>query len=294
MLAMLHRSPQVMDESGLTEHTPHDLLLLPEQPRMDDKTVERLENFVRKGGNLLSSGSTIRSAAYRKLLGVTAVREGALADGHVILKNERFGEPTGIDSPWDRMELDGAEELYPLYLSWDQFNPECRNLDNNWPMHGQVDEQNPERAGFAAAITRKLGKGRVVHIGTEIFAKYRSLGDPQMLRWIREVVEFLQPKPLFATDAPSWVDVSMRRKGERLLIHFVNQNPGRDLARLNADDVWADEMPEIGPYSCAVRLARPPKSVTAEPGGVALECEFAKGILRVQCPRFHIHTCVAI
>jgi hypothetical protein len=190
--------------------------------------------------------------------------------------------------------LGEAEELYPLYRSWDQFNPECRNLDNNWPMHGQLDELQPEPAGFAAAVTRALGKGRIVHIGTDIFARYRTLGDPQMLRWLRDIVAFLQPEPLFATDAPSWVDVSLRRKGASLIVHVVSQNPGRDVARLNSDDCWVDELPEVGPYTCRLRVAQRPGSLTLVPGGTALSFDWADGVLRFECPRLRIHVGIEI
>jgi hypothetical protein len=56
-----------------------------------------------------------------------------------------------------------------------------------------------------AAVVRRVGKGAAVHICTDIFARYGQLGDPQMLRWLREIVDFLQPKPLLHTDAPSVV-----------------------------------------------------------------------------------------
>jgi len=68
-----------------------------------------------------------------------------------------------------------------------------------------------------------------------------------VLRWLREVVDYLQPEPLFRTDAPSWVDISLRRKDDSLLIHLVNGNPGRDVAKLGSDDLWVDEIPIIGP-----------------------------------------------
>lgn len=294
VLAALHRSPQVMDETGLSETIEHDLLVLPEQGHMTDATVSLLTQFVERGGTILSSGATIRSMTYRALLGVTDVTYGALTDGHVILKDEPFGEPTGLDSTWDRLELGDAEELYPLYHSWDQFNPECRNLDNNWPMHGLLDEENPEPAGMPAAVSRKLGKGQIVHIATDIFARYCELGDPQMLRWLREIVDSLQPRPLFETDAPSWVDITLRKRGKHTLIHFVNQNPGRDVAKLNCNDCWVDEIPEVAPLACQLRDSRDPKYVTWKPEGLGVPFVRKNGIIRFETPVFHIHGCITV
>jgi len=352
-LAALHRSPDVIDETGVTADVPWDLLVLPEQAFVDAGTVQALARFVERGGKLLTSGQSINSPELRDLMGVRLVRSAAISDGHVLLKTH--DEPAGIDSAWDRLELIGragdsnsledsgvgspplhsgphvplgpplktmhggcrggrrplrshassssqspalpgtsrpAVELYPLYLSWDQFNPECRNLPNNWPMHGQLDEQHPQPAGFPAAIARRLGNGIAVHVCTGVFARYRTLGDPQMLRWLREIIDFMQPEPLFRTDAPSWVDVSLRRKEGRLLIHLVNQNPGRDISRLSTDDTWVDEIPAIGPITSWIRLPRRPASVAWQPGGSPADAEWNDGVLRIVLPRLEIHACM--
>ena len=166
-------------------------------------------------------------------------------------------------------------------------------------MHGQLDELKPERAGMPAAIARKIGKGQAMHICTSIFAQYAQCGDPQMLRWLREIFDLLQPTPLLTTDAPSWVDVSLRRKGNQWLVHFVNQNPGRDLARyqqgrLQSDDVWVDEIPTIGPITCRLRLPAQPEAVSAVPADGQAEWTWKQGLLEMKLPRLHIHACLVI
>ena len=296
VMASLHRSPDIIDESGVTDAVPYDLLVLPEQAVLDSRTAARIEKFIRAGGLLLSAGASLRSPELQKMLGVKNVRFGDLADGHVLPKTS--DEPTGVDSLWDRVELEAdAEELYPLYLSWDQFNPEVlRNLNNNYPLHGQIDEEHPEPAGCPAAIARTLGKGRIVHLCTDIFTRYGFFRDPQMLRWLREVIDILQPRPRCRTDAPSWVDLSLRRAADgRLLAHFVNQNSGRDVAKLHyGDNMWVDEIPEVGGFVLELQLARKPKAITWEPGHRKLPFAYADGILRVKTPRFKIHGCVAV
>ncbi len=293
-LAALHLSPDVMDESGIAGILPYELIVLPEQAFLDKKTAELLESYVHAGGKILSSGASLRFPEFQKTLGVKSVRLGDLKDGHVILKT--CDEPTGVDGGWDRVELERgtAKELYPLFMSWDQLNFETRNLCNNWPMHGQLDEENPEKAGCPAAIMRTLGKGRVVHICTDIFSQYRTLGA-QMLRWLREIIDELMPTRLCRTDAPSWVDLSLRRSADgRLLVHFVNQNPGRDICRLNSDDTWVDEIPEVGPYMCELRISKKPRAVSWEPGGHKPGWSWTAGLLKIEVPRFRIHGCAAI
>jgi len=125
-------------------------------------------------------------------------------------------------------------------------------------------------------------------------AQYRTLGDPQILRWMREILAQLDAQPFFATTAPSWVDASLRRQAGRLLVHFVNQNPGRDVARLHTDDTWVDEIPDVGLYACELRLPRRPRAVTWEPGGEKVEWTWRRGVLHATVPRFRIHGCLSV
>ncbi|MCL5998471.1 MAG: alpha-L-fucosidase [Chloroflexi bacterium] len=291
-LMALHRSPNVVDETGISADMPYDLVVLPEQPMLAVETVAKLEEWVSRGGRLLTSGVSIGSAELRRLIGVRKVRQAAVREGHVLPRSSK--DPTGVHSAWDELSLDGAEELYPLYLSWDQFNPEIRQLPENWPMHGVLDEEKPELAGFPAAILCRIGKGMVVHIATDIFSQYANLGDPQMLWWLREIVDILQPNPLFRTSTWSWVDISLRQKGNALLVHLVNCNPGRDVARLNTNDLWVDEIPPVGPIKVWIRSVDKPAGVVAEPGGVLVDSKWEDGVLEVVLPCLEIHSCLVI
>ena len=115
-----------------------------------------------------------------------------------------------------------------------------------------------------------------------------------MLRWMREILEFADPVPTVATDAPSWVDITLRRKGRALFMHVVNQNPGRDLSKLNTDDTWVDEIPAVGPYQFRLQCPRKPGRVTWEPGHQAASSPWNKGVLTVSLPSVHIHTCLRV
>lgn len=290
--AALHRSPDVMDETGVANNMPHKLIILPEQSVITQSTMRKLGVIVRRGAILISSGDSIQSLELQKMIGVKNVRRNVVADGHVILKHS--DEPTGIDSQWDALELAGAKELYPLYLSWDQFNPECRLLANNWPMHGQLDEEKPEPAGFPSVVWRRVGKGMVVHICTGIFSQYKKLGDPQMLRFLREIIDFIDPAPFFKTDAPSWMNISLRHSKQQLFAHFVNCNSGRDMSKLHTDDIWVDEIPVVGPISCEIRIQKKPRKVVWEPEGKKIDFNYASQILSVTIPKVHIHGCLSV
>ena len=49
-------------------------------------------------------------------------------------------------------------------------------------------------------------------------------------------------------------------------MHFLNGNPGFDISVVGSQDLFVDEIPEVGPYAASVRSAARPKAVFIEPG----------------------------
>ena len=229
----------------------------------------------------------------QKLLGVKLVKAGetrrrprdAPADGGT----------AGVYAPWDRLELAGAEPLYPLYRAWDDANPQIGKIRGCYPITGMVDEENPEKAGFPAATLRRLDKGVAVHLATAFFDTYWKFGNPDMLAWLREILPVLQPAPLFETDALSFVEVTLRQQGRRAVgppgqrqsgpRHFVGRHAttsGSTTSRRSARSPAASAAPTG------------PRTVTIEPGGVPAQTRWRDGVLEVVLPRLEIHACLAI
>jgi hypothetical protein len=290
-LIELHRSPVVMDETNLNANMEYDLIVVPEQPVLTSDTIDRLKAFVHRGGKLLSTGVSVTSPEMQNLLGVKLVGQGVVEEAHVFRKDNN---PTGVYAPWDKLELQTAGELYPAYLSWDHANEEMKKMPPNYPINGMVDEENPEKAGFPAATVRRLGKGVAVHIPTEIFRVYWTFGYPDVLAWLGEVLHFLDPTPLFRTDALSFVEVALRQKDDTLLVHFINGNSGRDLSYVRTNDLWVDDIPPVGPLTCLIRCSDKPGSASWEPGGEPAGAIWSDGMLKVVLPRLEIHTCLKV
>lgn len=291
-LIALHRSPVFMDESGaLGELLPYEMVVLPENRNVPPELVERLLAYVESGGKLLTCGDVIQSPQLQELLGVGLAKAAAVDDGHVFRKG---GDPSGVYAAWDHLTLKGAEELYPLYLSWDYANPQAGKIKPNWPIHGMVDEEKPERAGFPAAVVRRRGKGLAVHVCTSAFSHYWRFGTPELLAWFRELLEFMVPTPLIGTDAPSFVELSVRQKQGNLLLHAINGNPGRDISLVGSDDLWVNDIPPVGPYTFRIRCAAEPRTVREEPGAKGLPHRYEPGLLTVTLPRLEIHGCIVV
>ncbi len=289
-LIELHRSPDLLDEQTLSLDAPYDLLIVPEQEEVSDVLVSKLEAFVRRGGKLLTTGSSGHAPAMQRLAGIRLIEENAVKDGGVLLKD---GEPAVICAPWDRFQLLEAREFASLYLPFDSRN-EVTQAFKNLAIYGMLDEEHPEPAGLPAATVRKLGEGMALHIPTSFFDVFSRYGNRDMLAFLRQILGHLQPNPMFSTDALSFVEISLRKKDRALLVHFVNGNPGRDLSAVGTDDLWVDDIPAVGPITCRILCARRPSQLHWEPGRVPVSSEWTRGILTVTLPRLEIHTCLVI
>ncbi|MCL2708995.1 MAG: hypothetical protein FWF03_07775 [Defluviitaleaceae bacterium] len=290
-LIALHRSPEIIDADAFGDDAPYSLIVVPDQPIVTGEVMAKLESFVMRGGILLSTGTSAYSDRFQRLLGVRIVKRKALVDGHVFLSG---GDPAGVYADWDGLEQVGAKEHYRLYRSFDDENAGTWDLPINYPITGLVDELNPVYSGYPAATVNRFGKGFAAHIPTDVFGRYWMLGDPQMLRFLNEFVQKLDPDPVFTTDAHSFVEVCLRKKDGDTLVHFINGNPGRDISSLSDDDVWVDDIPPAGPYRFALKTDRRPKSVKLTPGDAPLDFEWDSGKLTCEVPKFEIHCCAVI
>ncbi len=288
-LIQLHRSPDLIDESKLTADAPFELAIVPEQQAMTSEAVASLESFLSRGGTVITTGASGRSPEMAKLLGIRIAHENVADEAHVILKG---GGSAGVFASWDRVELVEAKELYPAYLSSE--HDSLKPLPVNWSTAGLLDERNPEPAGFPAATIRRFGKGATVHVPTDLFSVYWKFGNLDMLSWFREMLGMLQPAPLFYTDAQTYVEVVLRKKGDALLVHFINGNPGRDLSYVHTEDLWVDEIPPLGPITSWIRCPQRPRQVTFEPGGIVVQTSWGNGTLKVVLPRLEIHACLRV
>jgi hypothetical protein len=217
------------------------------------------------------------------------VEQGTVDEAHAFLKD---GSPVGVYAPWDKLELRDAKELYPAFLS--SCDAQTKTLPKAWSTAGEVDEKHPEKAGFSAATVRRLGDGMAVHVPCNLFDVYWKFGYPDILAWVREIVDLLDPAPFFRTDAFTYVEVALRQRGPTLLVHWINGNPGRDLSHAKTNDLFVDEIPPLGPITCWIRCAQRPQEVTWEPGGAIAEASWENGLLKVVLPRLEIHTCLKV
>ena len=285
-----HRSPDLIHVNQLKTPIPYQLLIVANRAELTAEHAKLFEEFVRDGGLLLTTGVTARSPGMTELLGIKIVKTNALGEGHVLLKD---GTPAGIVASWDRVEPVGAETWWKLYESWGQHHrPKWMGL--SYPIDGMLDEEHPQEAGMPAVTARRLGRGLAVHIAADPFAEYWNWGPPTTWRFVKELLQRMQPHPWFSSDAPTCVETSLRVRENELLIHFVNGNPGQDMSKVGATSLYVYDIPILAPLRATVRCRRKPETVFLEPGHRPIPVEWSDGRLSFTLPPLEMHWCVRV
>jgi hypothetical protein len=119
-----------------------------------------------------------------------------------------------------------------------------------------------------------------------VFARTHA---PAARVFLRKVVETVF-EPAVKLDAPPTVEVSLRRKDGRLLVHLGNTTA----MQVALEYAAIDFVPAIGPVGVSLKLARKPASVTLEPGGRALQGEWRDGWCRTRLDRLELHSVIAV
>ena len=102
---------------------------------------------------------------------------------------------------------------------------------------------------------------------------------------------------LLSTDAPDSVEVVLREKGGRYVVHLVNMHPGKReiIAGGRRRYPMITEIPPVAKCRISVRLPAEPKSVELQPQGTPVDgWTYESGRLDVAVPSFGIHQMVVI
>jgi hypothetical protein len=290
VLLYAHRSPDLLHVNLLREPVPYELLIAANQSGLTAEHARILRKHVEKGGLLLTSGSTAHCPGMADLLGIKVVQPNALGEGCLLLAD---GTSVGILANWDKVEPAGAEVWWKLYKPWGQ-DDRPKWMSPNYPIDGMMDEEQPQEAGMPAVTARRLGSGLAVHLAADPFAEYWKSGHFTSWAFLRELLRRMQPEPWFSCTAPTCVEVSLRVRGDELLIHLVNINPGRDMAQTGVTDLHVYDIPALAPFEIQVRCLREPKTVLLEPGRAKVDCRWKEGRLHCSIPSLAIHSCVWI
>jgi hypothetical protein len=265
-----HYGVDVLDEWALLPRlSQFPVVVVPEQERMSQKMVDALKQYVWAGGKLLVAGTAVFDRFGDKFLGVKGSR---VASSNYFLPSGDCVIP--ISTAWRLVEPADATSLGRLGTSL-----------------------FPDRqlSPFPAAALHRAGRGAVAYIPCNIFREFAANRYPPVRVYIHEVLRALAGRMEIEVAAPTCVDVVLRRKGAKRMVHLINRSSG--LPNLPNSGV-IDEIPLVGPITITMDLRHKPKSVTLAFEKAALQSDYAGGSdarrLKIDVAAVHIHAAVVV
>ncbi len=249
-------------------------VVAPEQDFMSDGMVSSLKKYVAEGGRLLLTGARAVERFGAEFLGV----EGA---GNVEEK-KCYHVPAGegtvplYSSVWRLLKCGTSKPLGRLGLT---------------PLPSERLLEHP------CAVLNKVGKGKLVYVPANLFRDFNHNRYPLTRSFVADLMSRLDPAlDVRMEAAPACVDFVPRRRGEELILNFVNRASGIPNQPGNGA---IDEIPKVGPIRISVRLKAKPKNVRL----LLEKSELARrwsprasggGTLDLTLRQLHIHAAIVI
>lgn len=275
----------------------YPVIVLPEVTTLEPAFRDALVEYVRNGGSLLAIGAaTARLFAAEldvELDGDPVERHdfifskmqeaGGKVPGTEILPPASCVIPGMLQGLWQPVRLKTGSILayrYPTHDSRKNGEPAATLNTLKPPLRPDQDRFEWFRmpSGHIAAIYGPFG------------SVYREYHTPHLREFLRGVMQTLFPRPLVEVDGPPCIDVAVRKKDGKLLIHFLNT------AGMQVGSAYTiiDFIPTSGPLTVRVRLETAPSSVSLVPADDEIAYTWADGVLVLTLPSLHIHNVVVI
>jgi len=263
-----HFGVDIMDEWALLKCIDKfPVVVVPERYAISDEMLEALKKYVTLGGKLLVTGPKSLDRFGGKFLGVTK------------------GKLTGEGSYFVPV-ADGAARIYSD--AWRLVKATTATVLCTLDKTPHLDKH---LTNFPGATINKVGKGAVAYIGANVFRDFEKNRYPMTRVFIGKVIRKLVGSLDIKVKAPLCVDVALRKKKKRRIIHMVNRSSGIPNQPNNGA---IDEIPAVGPVTITIKMKKKPRKVSLAFEKGSLSSKFAKGKLTVKVPLVHIHSAVVI
>ena len=261
-LVECHYSVDVIPDWKLAEVAAgYPLIVVPDWSGIGLEVKAALADYTRRGGKLLLAGAE-NTALFTTELGVKFLGEPSRQSAYVA-GAEVFANVTGV---WQDVEPAGARPIEMRYPTYDS-----------------------TRDGRCAATVNHLGEGEIAAIYGPAGTLFAAAHAPAMREFIGRVVARLFT-PSVTLEGPPTIELSLRRKEGRLLVHLGNCTA----MQVAGDYAVQDFIPSVGPLELAIRLPSAPRRVTLEPDGTVLAGSWSGGTWTGRIERLGIHGIVSI
>jgi hypothetical protein len=239
----------------------YPVIVVPEWPDIGLQAKLVLTRYVEAGGNLLIAGKE-NAALFLNELGVRLVGTASEADVSVA-GDKLFGNASGA---WQEVDPAGSTQM----------------IETRYPTF------DTSRDGKCAATLSRFGKGQIACIYGPMGSAFLAHHGAANREFIRRVVERIF-SPKVRLEGPPTVEVALRNKGGKLLVHLINCTAMQTASEYEV----VDFIPTVGPLGLSVELPSKPQHVTLEPEGRVLTGQWSNGVWSATLDQLHIHSIIA-
>ena len=267
-----HYHSDVMNEDTLLRRMDeYPVIVVAEQTHLPQSFRDALLAWVQRGGKLLLTGSHIVQD-YGDALGVKAEGESKEEVGEVeeVAFVPADKGAVNVSGMWQHVQLNGAKAIAPL-------------LKTQEPKHGDT--------GYPAATIVKYGKGKIAAIYGPVGTVYSDYRYPRIRSFVGQVLKTLTGAMPVEIDAPTWVQMTVRRRPGQTIVHLLNTAANQPLSPVNP---YMEDVPPTGPITVRVQCQSRPASVTLAPDKEGLSWKWSKGILTATINSLYIHNALVV
>jgi hypothetical protein len=265
-----HYGVDILDEWALTPRlADFAVVVVPEQDGLSAEMVDALKGYTRGGGKLLLSGSALYDRFGGDFLGAGSVE---------VANDPRYHVSAGK----------GSTRVHSR--TWRMLEPGAARPFGRLGSTPLLDER---LAASPAAVINRVGKGDVAYVPFDVFRFFAECHYPMVRLFVGELTRKLAGRLPIRVEAPTCVDVVLRRKGPWTVVHLINRSSG---IPSGPNDGAVDEIPRVGPLTVEMKLARRPGSVSLafEKGGFRWKWLPREGRLVAVLDSVHIHAAVVV
>ena len=201
-----HHSTDVLPEdAALQRMNQYKLVVVPEEPPLDEPLLHALEDYARQGGYVLVTGADL-ARDYPAWVGASP-RGKALT--------ERVFLPLG-------------ERAVPVGFAWQPVSP----APGTKVISYRLSEQDPARnlTDQAVVTRRDMGKGAIIAVHGPLFRNYYTDHAPSLREFIGRLVDGLSIPWAATVEGPPQVEMVLRQKEGKLLVNLINRGAGEALS----------------------------------------------------------------
>ncbi|MGC8976474.1 MAG: beta-galactosidase trimerization domain-containing protein [Candidatus Ratteibacteria bacterium] len=214
----------VIDEENFKDLSKYETLILPNAACLSEKNIEKIRDFVRNGGNLISSFETsLYDENGRRL------KDFNLKDVFgVEFLNEIFG-PNKWDYIYPVFPSDYLKQITKKYLPAVEYGIKTKKISGKVIIYFYEKLKGcydgiPEISDFPFMVVNKYGKGYSFYFSGNFGGTYFKYRFPEYSKLLENIFEKTTFR--FVEIDEEWVEVILREKDDKVFIYLINLTTG--------------------------------------------------------------------